>query len=303
MILQDCTPEHAQAIILLLLFLVVSFFIAFFATHKHIIKGDFKSKTELKKYLIIGYTVMFASVFCAMVMYNLDNPNYSIFEHTFSFLGAWKCHENPNGWWFFSINMFVFGCWTIPLILYMSKRLMPLDKVIVSFTTLLMLIGAVGMILVGCFPDVQENPDFFGGFVSGQTHNAVSIVAFGGIGFSLIINGLLLRKDYSKRFITLPFTPPSGRRILNHKKISKPYLMIISILLCTVFFLVMWEIVWPIYYEPQGIGHWPGEHIFSFPMWEWIAIIGTYVWYGWFPMALPQEIPKILETRETEIEK
>jgi len=171
------------------------------------------------------------------------------------------------------------------------------DKYGARFAALLLVLGAIGIFLVGVFPDTRQV--FFNDLRSGQIHNVVALVAFVGLGIGPLWYGLILCRDNWPWIPKLPWTGRSGQKLFDHKKLRWPFLFLFFVIGCAAYFLIAWEIVWPRDYKPLGIGHWPGEGIYSFPLWEWTLIATLFVVIAWFMLALPHQIPKSAEKTES----
>lgn len=250
-----------------------------------IIKGDFNSR-ELKLYCLLQFLILLIFIVIAMALYPVEN-DFSIMRDTFSYLGSPNDNHNPNGWYFFSIGLFIVSITIFPLLFYRHRRLVKIAPWEARFTTLLMLIGAIGIFGVGLFPDSGQ--DFIEDLSYGKMHNTMALIFFIGDGLGLIFDGLLI---YTKdRFPKWP-GGKGGHQIANHKIIAPTYIIFITIALAMGICLIGWEIYYPILHaQDPSIGHWPGEGIFSFPMWEWIVIVSLFPTFYSTLLGLPNQIP------------
>ena len=71
----------------------------------------------------------------------------------------------------------------------MVRRMAVIDKVGAVFGFILLLVGAIGVLLIGVFPDTGQ--DFFQDLAYGKIHNTVAIVALGGMGLGILWFGVV----------------------------------------------------------------------------------------------------------------
>ncbi len=275
---------------------------------KQIAKGNF-SPAQLKKYLIIGYAIITVFLVLSYITYELNyffggNPqsiNYSMLTTSFSELGSPESWNNPNYWYLLSIAFGIWAFFCIPLILYMVRRMAVIDKVGAVFGFILLLVGAIGVLLIGVFPDTGQ--DFFQDLAYGKIHNTVAIVALGGMGLGILWFGVVLLRDRWTRIPKLPWTPPSGRKLFTHKKLQWPVIILFIAILLFAGFSLSWNYIYPIWHaQDPSIQHWPGWGPFSFPLWEWILILSIFLTFAWFVLALPYEIPTSMNNIQSFIE-
>jgi hypothetical membrane protein len=246
---------------------------------KQILLGDF-SRSQLKRYIIFHAVIVWLFVMIAWLFY--PPAEYSIMEHTFSYLGSFDADRNPEGWYFFSVALICMGILFIPLVLYRARKIAPIEKGSVVIITFLFIIGCLGMAMVGIFPDTGV--DFFADLENRQMHNLMAALGFGGFALAIIWESLLMGKDRFKRWPGK--TNQTGKQLLNHQKLQIPYIIQYLLIILTGIFVGGWEIVYPIMKENDpSLSHWPGVGVFSFPLWEWILIaylFGFMYLSAWF---------------------
>ena len=249
---------------------------------KNYFLGRFEKK-ELRTFLLVQLSVIWLLILIAYLLY--PPSEYSIMRHTFSYLGSQDAHNNPEGWYWFSIALIAMGILMIPLILYRHRRLSKIDPNMARFNTLLLIIGAIGIFLLAFFPD--DGRDFMEDLSYGRIHNQLAVVAFAGLGLGNIFDSFIFLKD---RWPKWPLGG-GGTKILNHKKLQIPVIGLFIVVFCTAFFLIRWEIIYPeIHAQNPEIGSWPGEGIYSFPLWEWIVIVYLFIYITATMLIYPNKI-------------
>jgi hypothetical membrane protein len=244
-------------------------------------------RTTLKKYIIIQAIAVWFFILVAYLLY--PPSNFSILECTFSYLGSFDPDRNVHGWYFFSIALFLMGIFFIPIELYRSRRVTPIESLSGKLITLIYLIGCIGVILVGVFPDTGV--DFFQDVGNRKMHNLVSLLGFGGFLLGVLWESLLMGKDRYPHWL---FSKgKGGRKLLDHSKLQYPYIFFYILAILVGIFVGGWEIVYPIMRaQDPYLSHWPGVGIFSFPLWEWMLIIYVFVFFYSTALLLPETPPK-----------
>jgi hypothetical protein len=190
-----------------------------------------------------------------------------------------------------TIALFVWGLGDIPLVLYMHRRFVTIGKLWVRLCTLFLLIGCIGMLLVGIFPDAHVPISDPEGITYTDIHSKVAIVSIGGFGAGFIFLGFLLAKD---RF---SWMPRGGKQVFDHNKVRWPYFFFTVIILIAGSFLLAWEFVYPIQKaaDPTIGSHWGAAicTIYSFPLWENVLIYTLVIFFQWLLLSIPEKIPKI----------
>jgi len=251
---------------------------------KLILRAEFDRPLLVRYILFAGLLVWF---FIALAYIAYPASEYSILEHTFSYLGSFDEDRNPEGWYFFSIALFCAAIVFAPLMIYRNRRIRIIEPISGYLILILELIGCIGIFLVGVFP--YTGMDYFQDLENRQMHNLVSIFAFGGYGLGIIWESLLMGKD---RFAKWPLSfGKGGQKKLDHTKLQYPYIIFFAIVFLTGGFLGGWEIYYPIVHaQDPSIGHWPGIGPFAFPLWEWILIVYLFVFFYWTSLVLPEKV-------------
>ncbi|MGV9171034.1 MAG: DUF998 domain-containing protein [Promethearchaeia archaeon] len=241
-------------------------------TEKHgimeILKGYF-TRFELIDYLVISAVLGFLFLALAWMTYPLANQ-YSIMKDTISFLGSSDADNNPEGWWFFSVSFIIFSISLIPLALYRFRRLKVINKPLASLSMLFYLIASVGIFLVAIFPD-NGGQSYFSDLSAGRVHNIVSILGFGGFGFASLIDFFLFIWDFFKA------------ESLN----SGIWLIIYIVFFIIVGMTAYTQIIWEMTCESNC---WPGDGIYSFPLWEWIVFFTVFIVIYTKILSLPNDL-------------
>lgn len=180
-------------------------------------------------------------------------PNYSLINMAISDLGA--PHYNPSGWYFWSIGMTFIGITVIPLIPYVYRRLIVINKYITRIGTLFVILAVIGIIGLGIFPQFES-------FLTLHQINA---------GF--VFSGL---------YIALFFLEIPVIRDLRIKKINSAIFLfigwsgLISSLFVQIFSLIVNGSQW----------------FFNDSFWEWVLMLCIFSAYIILLYILPEEIYK-----------
>jgi len=247
------------------------------------IKGRFEPH-ELRRYLAFEVLFFWGLIFVCWNLYPKEN-HYSIMTHTFSFLGAFAPQHNPRWWWIFTIAMIFWGTATIPLALYHRRRFAAISRWGAAIGTGLFLIGSIGTILVGIFPD--DRMMIIGNWRSTDIHARAALLIAAGFTFGILWYALLLLKN-------LVF---KTNRFFNYRKLAWPYLFWITLTGVGVYFQVKWGFI---YADMKAAAKISGQQIgsswseamntrYSFPLWENIVIYTLFIFLIWFTLVLPSE--------------
>lgn len=121
----------------------------------------------------------------------LQYDGYTVLRDHISNQGGWAA--NPTGWYFFTIGTIVAGTCLIPLFLFLDRRLAATwrgrwGRALSALTTLALITGSVGFVLVGIFPQDIQAP-----------HDLAAGIAFGGLGAGAFLSFLLLLRNLLAR--------------------------------------------------------------------------------------------------------
>ncbi|NMC03910.1 MAG: hypothetical protein GYA24_01800 [Candidatus Lokiarchaeota archaeon] len=138
----------------------------------------------------LGIIIAFFS--CLLLARTTFPGDYSILEHSVSTLGVLE--ENPHGWFFFTMALWIASIGLLPYYAVLFKQLRPINKPLAILMLLLYAITSIGMFMAGTF---QEGSTFR------QLHLLSAYFGFGGFFlagiFTWILVGLKLSSMPEKR--------------------------------------------------------------------------------------------------------
>lgn len=252
------------------------------------ISGEFTSK-GIKRYVLIQSAIFWGLIFLAWLSYPKEH-NHSIFTHTFSFFGSFNEEHNPKYFWIFSTAMIFWGVSGVPLVFYYYRRMTQIARFFAATGALFMLLGCLCTALVGMFPDARA--ELREGLRFTEVHTKVAIFVSVGYGLGIIIYGLMFLKDFiAKTFF-------DGDSDFEYHLIALPYIFWMSITGTGVYMLLKWETVYKAMKAAAVVSgvqigsSWSEgikSRIYSFPLWENIAIYTLYIFLVWLALALPNE--------------
>lgn len=243
---------------------------------------------EVRWYVALEAAIFWGLIALAWFLFPAEH-HYSIWTHTFSFLGSFEEKHNPSWWWIFSIAMIFWGLANIPLNAYVHRRLRHVSPYGAWAVTLLFLLGSIGVILVALFPDAPA--PVFGSLRWTEIHEKAAVMVFLGFGLGIFWLGALLALNRIRRSRGTD-TP------LRHRRFLPPYLLWLSVFGTAVYFQASWEIM---YAQRKAAAQAAGTHIgsswseslntiYGFPFWENLVIYAMYIFLAWLPLALPAEM-------------
>jgi hypothetical membrane protein len=246
------------------------------------LKGDFKPH-ELRRYLVFEILFFWGLIFACWRIFPEENA-FSIMTHTFSFLGSFDSHRNPGGWWLFTIAMTSWGLATVPVALYLQRCFSPISARGARAGARLLLTGALGIVLVGIFPDARGVA--VGNWHWGDFHKIAALFLVVGFLFGIPLFGVLLLKD---RFSSEP-------KQHNHTRLLGPYFFFASITGIALTFLITWIFV---YADMQAAAKVSGTAIgsswteamgtrYSFPLWDNVFLYTLFISLIWIPLVAPK---------------
>ncbi len=119
---------------------------------KKMMKGYF-SPHQLKIYMIFSGTITAALLTITLLLYPREN-NFGFSTTMMSHLGDWT--SNPKGWYFFSIFTSFICFSSIPIFLYVKRKLGPLRKKKVKYGVISGIISMATFFLIAIFADVDD---------------------------------------------------------------------------------------------------------------------------------------------------
>jgi len=218
-----------------------------------IFSGNFE-KSELIFWILIQFFWTIIFMIIAYLFFRKKNK-YSIMTHSISFLGSWIPERNPNGWWNLSIALIGQSIMFIPLNLYYYKNMARISELGSLIGVILLFIGTIGVFLVGLIPD-NEGYNFFKDLKYGQVHNVVAALGFGGYIFGNLWYGFIFLYDYF-----------FGAKIYTINRFGWPFIILLSLIFIIFYTQLKWS---KICKKDKNKEPFPGEGIYSFPLWEWI---------------------------------
>lgn len=223
----------------------------------------------LAKYLGLVTVAASLFLFLARVTYPPENA-YSIMTETFSTLGSSDADNNPRGWYFLSIFFFLAAVLLVPVHLQRYNLMKSISKYGSLLSLGFYLVSSAGLVLLAVFPD-NGGGSFFGDLSQGKIHNFVSLFAFGGFGVGMLLDFFWYLKD---RLPTL-----GGTRRFPARLWAPPYAVFFAVVISFAYTQIYWDVTCTAHC-------WPGDGIYSFPLWEWIAIGMIFVVLFWIVLAL-----------------
>ena len=245
------------------------------------LKGNF-TRYDILDWLIIGGILGFCLLALAWMVYPEENA-YSIMKDTISFLGSMDEDNNPQGWWLFSISFVIFGLMLIPVALYRHKRMKlagngKFIKIIEGMSFLFYIVAAIGVILIAMFPD-NQGEDFYADFTTGKIHNKIALVAFGGFGLALLLEFVVLMVDsFTTKHFKVKYWLPV-------------YIIFLTVAGLTAYTQIKWEMI-------CESNCWPGDGIYSFPLWEWIVFFTLFMVLYTIALSIPNNLEKLKKKEE-----
>jgi hypothetical protein len=184
--------------------------------------------------------------------------HYSIMRCTISFLGSPDANRNPHGWRFYQAGMTAL---VLLLFSLMAERHVKLRRRIgrtAVWSSAAISVSLTLILLVTWIPDSQEHYCF--GIRAGVLHTPMAILAIPFMGCGLVLDAAALWW--------------SGVRI----RALWPFHLYGLIVVVGTAKLMAWERMCR---QDPTLPEWPGEGLYSTPLWEWIAftcLVGFMVW-------------------------
>jgi Protein of unknown function (DUF998) len=232
-------------------------------------KGNATKDYLVKKWMPISALIFWGCMLISYLLYPGED-NFSIMTHSISFLGDWIDNPMP-GWLFFTIAMIVGGIVFMPVGMYMYRRFKVCNNILGRFTNFLYILGCFGIILVGIFADVGS-VDLYGLRVS-DYHNVAAVLGFGGLGLAIIEYSYLNIRDKSKLL--------KGKNLMKSRNLFVPHIPLIIGLIGMIVSQGL-RLLW-------GYDDFPGPGFLSFTFWEWMLLIGIWLYHFLIIPYLPEK--------------
>lgn len=215
----------------------------------------------------------------AWSLYPPEN-GYAFLRKSASYLGSFDERRNPDGWWLFSIGLFALGLVTLGAARFRHRALRPLidPPWPLHLATGAFLGGGVLFILLGLVPDARSA--WIGPWNMNDIHDTLAAIIFWCLGIGMASDGLMLWGEVRE----------NGSTRLDVRRLKRPYLAFAAVGLVAGISLLVWHVRCRL---DASLQEWPGEGIYSFPMWEWILTFAgplTLVGAAW---ALAKAPPRI----------
>lgn len=184
--------------------------------------------------------------------------HYSILRCTISFLGSPDANRNPHGWRFYQAGMTALILLLFSLAMERHARLSGQIGKAALWSSAALSVSLTLILLATWVPDSQERYLF--GIRAGDVHTPLAILAIPFMGSGIVLDGLALWW--------------SGVRV----RALWPFYLYGLIVLVGAAKLMAWERMCR---RDPTLPEWPGEGLYSTPLWEWIVftyLIGIMVW-------------------------
>ncbi len=249
-----------------------------------ILQGHFTPRS-LRIYVALEALCFYGLIFLCWRQFPVENA-FSILTHTFSYLGSFNEDRNPHGWWLFCVAMTGWGFATIPLVRYIGRCLAPFEARQAHIATRLLVAGAIGIILVGLFPDARET--LIGPIRWTSVHYVGALVLV--VGF---IVGVPWTAWVIRRGIKAKHLDAHTRQALQHARWPQRLFLAVSSVALT--FLTAWIFVYEIRKaaaEEAGLlfgSPWQEamNTPYSFPLWDNVFVHTLFIYLIWTALTLP----------------
>lgn len=199
-------------------------------------------RTLFKKVLLpLIFVIYFSFLILSGILYPEE---YAITSHTISDLGNPQLNPFP-GWFFFSLSFWILGLSFIPLFMHLHWSIVVLHKIEAKTGTSFNFIAAIGMILLGFFPNLPETD---------LMHIIAAVLAFGGLTAAIIFYWSAVIHDSLQKALKY------------HHLAIVMILSLITLLLAAILFLGVVQIS-ATYFLSEEV--W----FLDFPFWEWMLFI------------------------------
>lgn len=234
------------------------------------ITGRFNSPGHVLRFGVGGLVLAALLFLTAAWIYPAEN-GYVFMEKSASYLGSFDKSRNPVGWWLFSLGLLVLGAVSTGAALFRHRQLARAVETgwALYVATGAFVLGGVIFGLLALIPDARTA--HVGPWSFNDIHDRLAAFVFFLLGLGMTFDGFLMLGDRIA----------NGHTRIDHRVLRRPYLTFIAIGLVAGISLLTWHIQCRL---DSSLKEWPGEGIYSFPMWEWILTFlgpGTLVWVAW----------------------
>lgn len=245
------------------------------------ITGRFDGPGHVLRFGVGGLVLAGLLFFGAYLFYPPEN-GYVFLEKSASYLGSFDKERNPEGWWLFSLGLFVIGAVSMGAALFRHRHLARAvePRFPLVFASGAFLVGSVLFFALGAVPDART---FYVGPINfNDIHDRLAAGSFWCLGIGMLSDGLILRGNRRDH----------GSTRIVHKHIAKPYIAFAVVGVIGGTSLLVWHIQCRL---DASLKEWPGHGIYSFPMWEWILTFAgplTLVGVAWQLARYPPRGPE-----------
>ncbi len=222
----------------------------------------FSKSFLLKRYLPVVVLVFAALLAISIILFPSEaarHDHYSIFHDPISSLGH---YDVTPGWIPFSIALVWLGIGAIPLMPYAYARLNPICAKTAALGAFFAILGCLGIIGVGLFPDVHD-PILGSSVEFVDVHNITAGLGYGGWFLAFVIWWFPMYKDNVSRW--------GGTKQVPLKPLLVGSIALMSLMLGTG--------ISQLYVSLAGMDSFEAGFL-SWPFWEWVmtcALLGYMV--------------------------
>ncbi|MFP4499810.1 MAG: hypothetical protein ACLFTT_02315 [Candidatus Hydrogenedentota bacterium] len=247
-----------------------------------ILRGCFSDRV-FTRYLIAKAAVFWSLIALAWWAYPAENQ-YSIWTHTFSFLGSFETRHSPGWWWIFSVAMFFWGVATVPVAVHLGRRFAAVWRWGAVVGVVFLLAGCMGVVGVALVPDAGAT--LLGALRYTEVHEKAAMLTALGFTLANLWFAVLLIADALRGRVF------AGR--CGYWRFVLPYLFWGGVTGLGIFFQVRWSMRYAAMREAaQAAGRPIGSSwaeslgtIDAFPLWENLLIYALYIFLIWFALAV-----------------
>ncbi len=212
----------------------------------------FKVRTFLLAIAVAGLLV-------AWLRYPAEN-HFSVLSCTISFLGSPDANRNPEGWRFYQVGMTALLLLLCSFAAERHVKLRPRIGSTAMWSSAAITVSFALLMAATWIPDSRQGEWF--GMRTGEFHTRIAIIAIPFMAGGILLDGVALRR--------------SGVRF----RVLWPFVVFGLLMVTGTSMLMAWKRMCRV---DSTLSHWPGDGLYSTPLWEWIAftyLVGLMVWLG-----------------------
>jgi hypothetical protein len=189
---------------------------------------------------------------------------FSILRCTISFLGSPDANRNPDGWRYYQVGMSALVLLLGSLAAERHIRLRAAAGRIIRVSSALIFLAIAMIFAVVWIPDTKQGEWF--GMTTGKFHTRIAILAVPVMMSGIMLDGIGLLR--------------AGVRVVS----LWPFYIYGATVAFGVWQIAAWDRMCR---ADPVLKHWPGEGLYSTPLWEWIVFTGLMVFMSWIAKARP----------------